>query len=318
MAQLSVSMHPKLSEYIIERLHRRKISTVIDFVLEDQEKLRIATDLSFKEIIDIKKYLIEQFGGFIKKSSNLLKLEQINVTFTKIKSLDDLLQGGLYPGQIYEICGISSSGKTQLCLTIASNIVLRSDNLVRYIDTKGDFFASRMEMILRNKTYKEKEIEKAMEQIRITSARNPYQLISILQHMTNVLKLENDFHTRALIIDSLPGIIFKFSKDPEFNFILNRLSSLCRFIANEFYIPIVIVNLITQWSSSCDKGNAHSKEEAQKVVKPTLGKYWLHVPSTRLLIEKLNNDYRKVTIWKSYQMKMDSACNVKLAAAGII
>lgn len=66
--------------------------------------------------------------------------------------MDDLLDGGLNPGQIYEICGVSSSGKTQLCLTIASNIALLPNNIVRYINTKGDFFASRVETILKHKT----------------------------------------------------------------------------------------------------------------------------------------------------------------------
>lgn len=63
-------------------------------------------------------------------------------------SLDNLLKGGLYYGQIYEICGVSSSGKTQLCFAIATNIALKTNNIVRYIDTKRDFCGSRIEQIL--------------------------------------------------------------------------------------------------------------------------------------------------------------------------
>ncbi|XP_046830927.1 DNA repair protein RAD51 homolog 4-like [Vespa crabro] len=319
MEKLNSNMHSKLSECAIERLREKKIFTVIDFILEDQDKLRIATNLSFKEVMDIKKNLTEKFGGVVKKPSNLWKLEQSNVICTKIKSLDDLLGGGLNPGQIYEICGVSSSGKTQLCLTIASNIALLPNNLVRYIDTKGDFFASRVETILKHKTNNEEEMNKAMEQIRITLVRDPNKLLSILQHMISILKQENGIRTRALIIDSLPGIIFKFSKEPEINFTLNRLSNLCRFLANEFYIPIIIVNLITQWTLSNDKSsNEPVTKGTQTLVNPTLGKYWLHIPNTRLLVEKLNNDYRKITIWKSFQIKMDSVCSVKLSEAGIM
>lgn len=57
----------------------------------------------------------------------------------------------MYPGQIYEVCGTSSSGKTQLCFTIASNVALKPNNLVRYIDTKRDFCGSRVEEILLRK-----------------------------------------------------------------------------------------------------------------------------------------------------------------------
>ncbi|KAF7388138.1 hypothetical protein HZH66_010905 [Vespula vulgaris] len=317
MEKLNSSMHSKLSECMIERLRHKKVFTVIDFIREDQDKLRTATDLSFKEVMDIKKILTEKFGGVVKKPSNLWKLEQLNTICTKIKSLDDLLGGGLNPGQIYEICGISSSGKTQLCLTIASNIALLPNNVVRYIDTKGDFFASRVETILNHKTNNEEEINRAMEQIRVTLVRDPNKLLDILRRMINILKQEDDIRTKALIIDSLPGIIFKFSKEPEINITLNHLSNLCRLLANEFYIPIIIVNLTTQWTPLSDKSSGSATKETQTLVNPTLGKYWLHIPSTRLLIEKLNNDYRKITVWKSFQIKMDSLCSVKLSEAGV-
>lgn len=156
-----------------------------------------------------------------------------------------------------------------------------------------------------------------MERIRITSPRDPNELLGILRHTISILKQENDIRTRALIIDSLPGIIFKFSKEPEINFILNHLSNLCRFLANEFYIPIVMVNLITQWTPSNNKSSGSATKGIQTLVNPTLGKYWLHIPNTRLLVEKLNNDYRKITVWKSFQIKMDSVCSVKLSEAGV-
>ncbi|KAI4502791.1 hypothetical protein M0802_001835 [Mischocyttarus mexicanus] len=317
MEQLNSNMHHKLSEIVIERLRHKKIFTVIDFIIEDQEKLRTITNLSFKEVIDIKKNFTDKFGGIIKRPSVLWKLEQLNTVRTKIRSLDDLLGGGLNPGQIYEVCGLSSSGKTQLCLTIASNITLLSNSLVRYIDTKGDFFSSRVETILKHKTNSEEEINKAMEQIRITMVRDSNKLFVILQCIINLLKQENDMRTRVLMIDSLPGIIFKSSKEPEMNFILNRLSNLCRFIVNEFNISIIIVNLLTHWTLPSDKSSGSATEQTQTLVNPTLGKYWLHIPNTRLLIEKLNNNYRRISVWKSFQIKTDSICNVKLNEAGV-
>ncbi|KAI4486433.1 hypothetical protein M0804_005803 [Polistes exclamans] len=317
MEQLNSNMHSQLSESIIQRLRHKKIFTVIDFIIEDQDKLRTVTNLSFKEVIDIKKNLTDKFGGIIKRPSVLWKLEQLNTVRTKIRSLDDLLGGGLNPGQIYEVCGLSSSGKTQLCLTIASNIVLLPNSLVRYIDTKGDFFASRVKNILKYRTNSKEEINKAMEQIRITLVRDSNKLLVILQYIINIFKQENDMRTKVLIIDSLPGIIFKSSKDPEINFILNHLSNLCRFIANEFNIPIIIVNLITHWTLPNDRSSGSATKETQTLVNPALGKYWLHIPNTRLLIEKLNNNYRRISVWKSFQIKMDSVCNVKLNEAGV-
>lgn len=113
MEKLNSNMHSKLSECVIERLSQRKILTVMDFIIEDQDKLRTVTDLSFKvrlmyciyhcsalvfvfiidfhnqnfiqEVMDVKKNLAEKFGGILKKPSNLWKLEQSNVVCTKIK-----------------------------------------------------------------------------------------------------------------------------------------------------------------------------------------------------------------------------------------
>lgn len=48
------------------------------------------------------------------------------------------------PGHLYELCGLPSSGKTQLCLTIAVNHVLSKTKPVYYIDTKEDFCSTRV------------------------------------------------------------------------------------------------------------------------------------------------------------------------------
>lgn len=73
-------------------------------------------------------------------------------------SLDELLKGGLYPGQLCELCGPSSSGKTQLCLTIAANIAVQSDIIVYYFDTKRDFTRFRYEEILKAKNFRQEVI----------------------------------------------------------------------------------------------------------------------------------------------------------------
>lgn len=70
------------------------------------------------------------------------------ISYSNFCSLDNLLDGGLYPGELYEFCGLSSAGKTQLCHTIAVNVILETDGVVRYFDTKRDFSASRIQMIL--------------------------------------------------------------------------------------------------------------------------------------------------------------------------
>ena len=72
--------------------------------------------------------------------------------------MDELLEGGLYSGQLYELCGLSSSGKTQLCLTIAANAIIQSDIIIWYFDLKRDFSNLRYEKILKVRNLKQKVI----------------------------------------------------------------------------------------------------------------------------------------------------------------
>ena len=65
-----------------------------------------------------------------------------------ILSLDELLEGGLHCRQIYEICGNSSSGKSQLCHWISLYSTLNGSTNVHYIDGSRNFFASRIQMVL--------------------------------------------------------------------------------------------------------------------------------------------------------------------------
>lgn len=50
-----------------------------------------------------------------------------------------MLEGGLQTGNVYEICGLPSNGKTQFCITITKNVSQRLQQYVYYIDTKRDF-----------------------------------------------------------------------------------------------------------------------------------------------------------------------------------
>lgn len=58
-------------------------------------------------------------------------------------------------GNIYEFCGLSSSGKTQICFTIALNVAQYFAKCVYYIDTKHDFSARRLQDILEERKISE-------------------------------------------------------------------------------------------------------------------------------------------------------------------
>lgn len=76
-------------------------------------------------------------------------------------SLDELLHGGFLTGTVLEVCGLSGEGKTQLCLSVSAHVAASLMQSVHYVDTKGDFSASRVSDIIKNKGINE-EVSKSL------------------------------------------------------------------------------------------------------------------------------------------------------------
>lgn len=75
----------------------------------------------------------------------------IYIFFIYFCSLDSLLGGGLFASKIYEICGPSACGKTQLSFSILLNIIITTKRDILYIDTKNKFSVNRIKQILKTK-----------------------------------------------------------------------------------------------------------------------------------------------------------------------
>jgi RAD51-like protein 3 len=60
------------------------------------------------------------------------------------KETDSLLQGGFREGQLTELVGPSSSGKTQFCMQAAASVAENHLGRVLYLDTGNSFSARRI------------------------------------------------------------------------------------------------------------------------------------------------------------------------------
>lgn len=65
--------------------------------------------------------------------------------------LDRLLGGGFAASSIYELCGLSASGKTQLGFCFLLHVIIKTKKDITYIDTKNKFSVIRIKQILKNK-----------------------------------------------------------------------------------------------------------------------------------------------------------------------
>ena len=155
-----------------------------------------------------------------------------------------------------------------------------------------------------------------MNQIRITQVTNIYELLTVLYHLTKSLKSsETKTPTKLIIIDSLPSILLASSTNHKTLYFLNHVANVSKYLANEIRVPLIFVNLITQWRDI--EGFAAKIMENPVTVKPMLGKFWIHVPNSRLLIEKLENEDRKISVWKSLDLEVGANCCITINDAGV-
>ncbi|KAH0951889.1 hypothetical protein HN011_001527 [Eciton burchellii] len=316
MVKLNTSIHLNFSEIVIENLRRRNVITIVDFIATDPVKLTTFTGLSHMDILQMKKDILKKFGGTKKNANELLIIELNNIMSTSIRCLDELLKGGLYPGQLCEICGLSASGKTQLCFTIATNAVAKLNIVTWYLDTKRDFSRLRFEEILRARNFTQTIIENALQRIKVCHIRSARQMIQALRHLVNLCKTEQDFGKEGLliIIDSLPAIIFKVTRDMchndlETTYELDDLAQMSQILTKECQAIVITVNSVTRWDST--------KQDDLNILTPALGKHWARIPVTRLLLIREHNETRKITVWKDSRLKENSSCIVNIGDVGI-
>ncbi|MCC6050957.1 MAG: DNA repair and recombination protein RadA [Thermofilum sp.] len=86
-------------------------------------------------------------------AAQLMELEErLPKLATGVKGIDELLQGGLRPGELYEFAGEFGTGKTQLCHQLSVTVQLPEEKgglsaKAVYIDTEGTFSPQRIASI---------------------------------------------------------------------------------------------------------------------------------------------------------------------------
>ncbi len=86
------------------------------------------------------------------KASEYVAKKPLPQMATGVKSIDNLLNGGLRPKAIYELCGQPGTGKTQLCLQLSVTVQLSAnkgglDGKCYFMDTEGTFSPNRIRAI---------------------------------------------------------------------------------------------------------------------------------------------------------------------------
>ncbi|NXU20079.1 RA51D protein, partial [Pardalotus punctatus] len=290
MVVLRAGLCPGLTEEMIQLLRANGIRTVVDFVSSDLEDVAQKCSLSYKALVAVRRVLLAQFSAFPANGADLYEELKSSTAIlpTGSPSLDQLLDSGLYTGEVTELMGAPGSGKTQVCLGIAASVSLGLKQHVLFLDSTGGFTASRLYQMLRAQTGDEDEQAlDALQRIQVARVFNIYELLGALQELRDRLSqqvVSSVGPLKMVVLDSVSAVIYPLlgGRQSEGLALMMQLSRELKTLAREFSLAVVVTNQVTRDSSTGS-------------LKPALGRSWSFVPSTRVLLESREATWEKAT-----------------------
>ncbi|XP_070802223.1 DNA repair protein RAD51 homolog 4 [Pituophis catenifer annectens] len=276
---LRVGLCPGLSDEMVQVLKANGIKTVVDLVSSDLEDIAQKNSLSYKTLVAVRRVLLAQFSSFPINGADLYEelKHTTAILSTGIESLDKLLDSGIYTGEVTELVGAPSAGKTQLCLIVAANVSHNLKQTVLYIDSTGGFTSARLLELLNCLTEDEEEQAEALRRIQVFRTFDAYKMLDVLQEVRSYMAqqiLSTSGPVKLLIVDSISAVICPFLglRQPDGMALMMHLAREMKTLAKEFGIAILLTNHVTR--------------DASGGFKPALGRSWSYIPNTRLLLEK--------------------------------
>ncbi|KAK9280265.1 hypothetical protein L1049_013953 [Liquidambar formosana] len=195
----------------------------------------------------------------------------------------DFLQGGLREGQVTELVGPSSSGKTQVCLQAASNIAKKYTGNVVYLDTCNSFSPQRIAHFIDQildppfKEAKCKVLQEVMSSILCHSVFDIFAMLDVLYQLESNLISQmqtGDGRVRLLIVDSMSSLITPILGGSGLHGRALMVSSgfLLKKLAHEHNVAVLVTN--------------HMVGGEGGTLKPALGESWKSIPHVRLLVSR--------------------------------
>ncbi|KAK3750631.1 hypothetical protein QZH41_012814, partial [Actinostola sp. cb2023] len=212
---------------------------------------------------------------------------------------DELLDGGLYSGEVTEIVGTAGSGKTQVCLSIASFVAMNLEKNIIYIDTQGSFSSERIKEMLkaRDSMLTEQDIISILSRIQCFQTFDLFGLVGCLNNAKNSFYSEDDIfynNVQLIVVDSVASVltpvlggqqitgktkfvgIFIPSHQYPRHSMMVHLSRSLKSLAVQHGLAVMVTNNVVSDSKALNTGG----------IKPALGPTWSHIPNTRVFIQK--------------------------------
>ncbi|KMZ70615.1 hypothetical protein ZOSMA_198G00150 [Zostera marina] len=214
-------------------------------------------------------------------------LKNKNCISTGCEGIDTVLNGGLRKGQLTELAGPSSSGKTQVCLCTALHVADKEMGEVMFLDTGNSFSSKRIASMME----KEIRLERVMTRIFHQAVFDIFTMFTVLNDLCLNLRQEEERNRERklclLIIDSISSLITPILGGKNSNgwSMMVSIGFLLKKLAYEHNIAV----LVTNHTVGGERGSS----------KPALGESWKCIPHVRLFLSNDRETYiRNVSVLK--------------------
>ncbi|XP_054736371.1 DNA repair protein RAD51 homolog 4 [Anastrepha obliqua] len=332
-----------LSTYLLKKLHRKCITTKYELFITSNSELIEITGLPEAAILEMKEKLGEDY--FPQQQCIWHKQNtRTKVYNTGIENFDMLTaKTPLRTGSVWEICGKSGVGKSQLCHTIAVNFATKSQGAVLYLDTKTDFSGSRIMEMLRCRNVLNNDCGRIMQNILVERTSSAEGICNILEKLhTQLMADENaeGSNVKLVIIDALPAVFFTYRNEADRlkgKYLLATLNNLVYKLSKEHHVAFIYVNLlvnideeqliaedtdVAENDANVNEITASPSLIGSKSMRPALGEYWNRAPRLRLSLEmpteaSRNTNERILRIVKSCFTAVNGVCALRITSAGV-
>ncbi|KAJ7387110.1 DNA repair protein rad51d [Desmophyllum pertusum] len=273
---------------LLDALRQNGINTVADFISCDVDRLARTILVPSEDLSSLQKTVIAQASAFTMNGSDFYEdmMSRFCILSSGCDNLDELLDGGLYTGELTEIVGAAGVGKSQICMSIAMFTATETKNNVLYIDTGGSLSATRIKEMLQgwNSSLDDQEVHDILSRISVIQAFDIFSVLEALESVRQRICNQGDDgdddstqHLRIIIVDSVAGVISPILGGQQIHghSLMVNLSRILKSLAVEHSVAVVITNNVVTDSS-----------KSSFSTKPALGPTWAHVPNTRLFIQK--------------------------------
>ncbi|GAB1609563.1 DNA repair protein RAD51 homolog 4-like [Argonauta hians] len=312
---------------VLQLLNKANIRNLVEFIDADVEELVYTSGLSYKELIALRRVVLAEYSAFPLQASDIYRklMSSAAILGTGCVRLDQLLDGGLYTGEMTELVGATAVGKTQMCLSVATSVAMETKQNVLYIDTLASFSADRISEIVAATTAAadnvggdgntEENVEDILQHIHCAKVFNVFHLFEVLEAVRqDLIKQNSSFFSglRLIVCDSVSAILSPLVGGHQIQgySLLVQVAQKLKILATEYSLAVLVTNNII--GSEPDRPIA------------SLGRTWQSVPHNRLHLARKHPTQSKydklvgtVSILKSCRQPTGISTEFEISESGL-